>query len=103
MQILQTDLHTFLLTIVERNWFKISALPLVINLEILITFTLDDLLMPLGENWCWSLLGPEGLREYPCPPWKSNAYTMLYLGTFFESYSETVYKGQDHIDPRMSE
>ena len=50
MQILQTDLHTFLLTIVERNWFKISALPLVINLEILITLTLDDLLMPLGEN-----------------------------------------------------
>ena len=28
---------------------------------------------------------------------------MLYLGTFFESYSETFYKGQDHIDPRMSE
>ena len=40
IQILQTDLHTFLL----------SILPLVINLVILITFTLVDLLMLLGEN-----------------------------------------------------
>ena len=39
-----------------------SIPPLVINLvpAILITFTLD-LLMLLGENWCWSLLGPKGL------------------------------------------
>ena len=38
-----------------------SLLLLVINLVILITFTLDDLLMLLGENWCWSLLGPKEL------------------------------------------
>ena len=38
-----------------------SILPLVINLVILITFTLDDLLMLLGENWCWPLLRPKGL------------------------------------------
>ena len=38
-----------------------SILPLVINLVILITFTLDDLLMLLGENWCWPLLQPKGL------------------------------------------
>ena len=38
-----------------------SILPLVIYLVILITFTLDDLLMLLGENWWWSLLGPKGL------------------------------------------
>ena len=38
-----------------------SPLPLLINLVILITFTLDDLLMLWGENWCWSLLGPKGL------------------------------------------
>jgi len=49
------DLHTFRLRIVERNSFK------VINLVILITFTLGDLLMLLGENWYWSLLGTEGL------------------------------------------
>ena len=40
-----------------------SIFPLVINLVILINFTLDDLLMLLGEHWCWSLLGPKGLRE----------------------------------------
>ena len=39
-----------------------SILPLVINLVVLITFTLDDLLMLLGENWCWSLLRPKGLK-----------------------------------------
>jgi len=51
IQILQTDLHTFLLGIVERIWFKIKAFSLLVtNLVILITFTLDDLLMLLGEN-----------------------------------------------------
>ena len=35
---------------------------MVINLVILITFTLDDLRMLLGENWCWSLLRPKGLK-----------------------------------------
>ena len=50
IQILQSDLHPFLLRIVERIWFKIEAFSLVINLVILITFTLDDLLMLLGEN-----------------------------------------------------
>ena len=34
----------------------------MINLVILITFTLDVLMMLLGENWCWSLLGPKGLK-----------------------------------------
>ena len=61
IQILQTDLHTFLLRIVERIWFKIPV-PLIMNLVILVTFTLDDLLMLLGENRCWLLLGPKGLK-----------------------------------------
>ena len=61
MQILQTDLHTFLLRIVERIWFNIPV-PLIMNFVILVTFTLDDLLMLLGENRCWSLLGPKGLK-----------------------------------------
>ena len=61
-QILQTYLHTFLLRIVERIWFTMKTFFLwFLNLEILITFTLDDLLMLLGENWWWSLLGPKGL------------------------------------------
>ena len=38
------------------------VLQLHISLVILIILTLDDLLMLLGENWCWSLLGPKGLR-----------------------------------------
>ena len=61
IQILQTDLHTFLLRIVERIWFKIPV-PLIMNLVILVTLTLDDLLMLLGENRCWSLFGPKGLK-----------------------------------------
>ena len=61
IQILQTDLHTFLLRIVERIWFK-TPVPLIMNLVILVTFTLDDLLMLLGENRCWSLFGPKGLK-----------------------------------------
>ena len=44
IQILQTDLHTFLLRIAERIWFKILV-PLIMNLVILIIFTVDDLLM----------------------------------------------------------
>ena len=38
-----------------------SDLFLVINLVILITFILDDLLMFFRENLCWSLRGPTGL------------------------------------------
>ena len=38
------------------------VLQLHISLVILIILTLDDLLMLLGENCCWSLLGPKGLR-----------------------------------------
>ena len=39
------------------------VLQLHISLVILITFTLDDLLMLSGENWFWSLLRPKGLRS----------------------------------------
>ena len=49
IQILQTDLHTFLLRTVERSLDR-SIVPLVINLVILIAGTLVDLLMLLGEN-----------------------------------------------------
>ena len=59
IQILQTDLHTFLLRIVERIWFMIKVFSF--NLVIYLLFTLIDLLMLLGENWCWQLLGPKGL------------------------------------------
>ena len=50
IQILQIDLHTFRLRIVERIWFKIKAFSPFGNQLILIIFTLDDLLMLLGES-----------------------------------------------------
>ena len=49
IQIVQTDLHTFLLRTVERILDQ-SISPLVINLVILIACTLVDLLILLGEN-----------------------------------------------------
>ena len=36
---------------------------LVIILLILITFSLDDVWILLGENWCWSPLGLKGLNH----------------------------------------
>ena len=38
-----------------------AFLSLVIKLVFLITCTLDDLLLFLWENWCWSILGFKGL------------------------------------------
>ena len=49
IQIVQTDLHTFLLKTVKRILDQ-SIAPLVINLVILIACILVDLLMLLGEN-----------------------------------------------------
>jgi len=39
-----------------------SIFPKVIILLILITLSLDDVLMLLGEDWCWSILELKGLR-----------------------------------------
>ena len=39
---------------------------LVINFLILIHFSLDDMQTMLGENWCWSLVGPKGLKGLKC-------------------------------------
>ena len=49
IQIVQIDLHAFLLRTVERILDQ-SIAPLVINLVILIACTLVDLLMLLGEH-----------------------------------------------------
>ena len=49
IQIVQIDLHTFLLRTVERILDQ-SIASLVINLVILIACTLVDLLILLGEN-----------------------------------------------------
>ena len=54
-------LKHFLEELVERIWWKIKAFPFGDLFFILITFLLEDVLMLLGENWCWSLLGLNGL------------------------------------------
>ena len=62
IQILQTDLHTFPFRISWENLIKDQGIfSLVIILLILITFSLANLWISLGENWCWSLLRLKGL------------------------------------------
>ena len=56
IQILQTDLHTFPLGISLENLIKDHGIfSLVIILLILITLSLDNVWILLGENCCWSL------------------------------------------------
>ena len=64
IQILQTDLHTFSLRISSENLIKDHCIfPLVIILLILITLTLDNVWILLGENCFWSLLALNGLKK----------------------------------------
>ena len=56
IQILQTYLHTFPLGISLENLIKDHGIfSLVIVLLILITLSLDNVWILLGENCCWSL------------------------------------------------
>ena len=58
IQILQTDLHTFPYTNSWENLLKDqNILPEMIILFIVINFSFNYVLILLGENWCWSLLG----------------------------------------------
>ena len=64
MQILQTDLYTFPLRIKWENLIKDNGiLSLMIIKLILITLSLDNVWILLGENWFWSLLGLKGLIQ----------------------------------------
>ena len=65
IQILQTDLHTSPLRISWENLIKDHGIfSMVIILLILITLSLDSVWILLRENWCWSLLALEGLKEF---------------------------------------
>ena len=65
IQILQTDLYTFPYWISWENLKNDQRIfPLVIILSILMTSSLDCVLIWLGENWCWSLLALKGLNSY---------------------------------------
>ena len=58
IQILQTDLHTFPYTNSWENLLKDqNILPEAIIIFIVINFSFNYVLILLGENWCWSLLG----------------------------------------------
>ena len=57
VQILQSDLHTFPLRISWENLMKDQGIfSLVIILLILLTLSLENVWIMLGENWCWSLI-----------------------------------------------
>ena len=72
MQILQTGLYTFPFRISWENLIKDQGiLFLVIILLTLITFSLANLWISLGENWCWSLLGLKGLINFFQYVWES--------------------------------
>ena len=63
IQILQTDVHTSPLRISWENLIKDHGIfSLVIILLILITLSLDNVWILLGENCCWSLLGLKKLK-----------------------------------------
>ena len=72
IQILQTDLYTFPFRISWENLIKDQGiLSLVIILLTLITFSLANLWISLGENWCWSLLGLKGIINLFQYVWES--------------------------------
>ena len=57
VQILQSDLHKFPLRISWENLMKDQGIfSLVIILLILLTLSLENICIMLGENWCWSLI-----------------------------------------------
>ena len=63
--ILHTDLHTFPLRISRESLFTDQSIfSLVIIISTLITISLGNIWILLGENWCWSLLGLKGLISH---------------------------------------
>ena len=57
---------------VEKIWWKIrSIFHLMTILTILTPFSVDYLLLTVGENWCWQLKGVEGKQNilFDWPTW----------------------------------
>ena len=82
IQILQTDLYTFpYWTTWENLKNGQSIFPLVIILSILLAYSLDWVLMMLGENnyWCLSPLALKRLRKFDCNTDTSITQTVLAL------------------------
>ena len=58
LEILHTDLYMFPWKTSWENLLKDQSIFLKVTiLVILITFSLHNVLIVWGENWCWSLLG----------------------------------------------
>ena len=82
IQILHTDLYTFpYWTTWENLKNGQSIFPLAIILSILLTYSLDWVLMMLGENnyWCLSPLALKRLRKFDCNTDTSITQTVLAL------------------------
>ena len=98
IQILQTDLHTFPYTNSWENLLKDqNILPEVIILFIVINFSFNYVLILLGENWCWSLLGlltmEINVREEITIKWQnysflSNKYTASSISNVINNKNE---------------
>ena len=98
IQILQTDLHTFPYTNSWENLLKDqNILPEVIILFIVINFSFNYVLILLGENWCWSLLGlltmEINVREEITIKWQnysflSNKYTSSSISNVINNKNE---------------
>ena len=90
IQILQTDLYTFLHWISWENMKNNQSIfPLVIILSILITLSLDCILIMWGENWCLSVLGLKGLIGELCGVSVASKFALQLekFGQMFSSFN----------------
>ena len=98
IQILQTDFHTFPYTNSWENLLKDqNILPEAIIIFIVINFSFNYVLILLGENWCWSLLGlltmEINVREEITIKWQnysflSNKYTSSSISNVTNNKNE---------------
>ena len=82
IQILQTDLYISFKNELREFDLRSKHFSLVIILWILITSSLDNVWISLGENWCWSLLGLKGLIT-DLLLWVSLAKSIYYNNVFY--------------------
>ena len=91
LQILQTGLYTFPVRISSENLIKDQSIFSFVSIVLtLITFSLANVWMSLGENWCWSLLGLKGSHSFmanKCVRYRENSksqgWDMKSVCTFF--------------------
>ena len=104
IQILQTSLYTFPFRISWENLIKDQGiLFLVIILLTLITFSLANLWISLGENWCWSLLGLKGIINLFQYVWESlRNYFFNSIFNLKKNGSTSIFHLNVYLFSRMS-